>query len=146
MAYVRLFLESNQIMVLSCSSEINIFDVTSAPAIVSLIISIVVLVINLIVLGVSVCYFCKHWRGFNKNKKFFFMEIYLGLKNKRWARFFTPALLIRRTLLVFIIIFVNFINRNYVFSVLLNVQMAYWAFLVVVLPYEENGIYPELTL
>jgi len=91
--YIRIALESNQIMLLASTSEIYIFDDSSASSITSLVIAFLVFVFSIFLLIITLYYFNYHRRRYDEEKKSMFQEIYTGLKNTKWARVFTFALL-----------------------------------------------------
>ena len=135
--YVRLLMESNQMMILASSSEMYTFDDTTLAGLVSLLIAFTVFCITLIFFITSLFYFYKFRNGLDPKKKFIFQEFFLGLKNKRWARFFTPAMLGRRFILVWTIIFLTHLPRQLIFSIILIFQLLYWSCLVFIRPFEQ---------
>lgn len=58
-------------------------------------------------------------KNFDADKKFFFMEFYADIKESKWARFYSPVLLIRRLAFVVVIIVLGFVGRDFVLGTLL---------------------------
>lgn len=136
--YTRLLLESNETMVLSTISEINTFDTSSTPAIISLTLALCLA----IVLSVFLCYAWflayKLIYNFDPDEKFFFMEFFADLKPNKRARFYTPLLLLRRFVFVLVIIPMAPVGRHFIFSFLLIFNIPYLLFIALVKPFEEG--------
>lgn len=135
--YVRMILEANQVLLFSSLKEIDIFDVEETASIVSLCVAMLVLLMCLFLLIQALYLFCKHFKSYDPEEKFVFMEFYADVKNKRWARLYTALLLARRFLFVIAIIFLAVAGTQWIFGVLLGTQIVYWVALVVLRPFEE---------
>lgn len=135
--YIRMVLEANQVLLFSTLKELNIFAVEDSAAIVSLVIAILVLLFCLFLLIEAIILFCKHFKNYNPEEKFLFIEYYADVKNHRWARIYTTLLLTRRLLFVIVIILLGFIGGRRVLTILLVVQVLYWIALVILRPFDE---------
>lgn len=87
-------------------------------------------------LAASFFYFFKHFKYYDPDKRFLFMEFYAGIKDSRKARIYTTLLLSRRLCFVVTIILFGFIGRTPIFSIMLTIQFLYWLCLILVKPFE----------
>lgn len=102
--YSRLVLEGYQNLLYASMSELYVFDTSKASYVLSNLFAIMVLLFCIYLFVFTVLYFIKHFNGYNEEEKFMMLEIYADLKNNKWARLYTPILLLRRFLLVVIVI------------------------------------------
>lgn len=65
------------------------------------------------------------------------MEYYADVRTSHWARCYTSLLLTRRLVFVVIVLLVNFISSEFVFSLLLGIQLLYLGVLLMIRPFEE---------
>lgn len=130
-------MEAHETLLFSSVSEVRTFDESNSATIFSLIVAIIALLLCLALIPISLIYSFKHWRHFNSERVFFFMEFFAGLKDSKWARFYTPALLIRRLFFVIIIILLGFVGRNFVLGLMLVFQLIYTIALALVRPFED---------
>jgi hypothetical protein len=130
-AYVRMFLEAHESMMLSCSAEIYEWDTSSTDAIISQIVAWIVLLICLIMPAVGLYLFYTTRRKFDPDEKFVLMEFFADLKNTKWARVYTACLLARRVIFVAIVIFMpGKVNRTIIYAILFFSQLLYLAVIV----------------
>jgi hypothetical protein len=140
--YVRLFLESNQTFLLASLSEINQIAINSTASMISLCIAGVFALFSFSICLNAYYMTFKHCTNFDPNYKFLFMEYYAGIKDGRWARFYTPTLLTRRLLFIVVIILFKFLGRNTTFILLIIIQVVYICQFVILRPFRqmENNI------
>jgi len=118
--YVRWLLEAHETMVISSTLEIKELAGSSAASIVSEIIAALFLLICLIIPTVALVLFYRHREMYDPNEKYIMMEFFAGLKNTKWARFYTFLMLFRRVVFVAIVIFASEnVNRSLIFFFLL---------------------------
>ncbi|CAI2371551.1 unnamed protein product [Moneuplotes crassus] len=136
--YARLLLEAHETMVISSALEIREFDTSSASIFLSHLISWVFLLLCLIIPTFALYLFYTHRNQYDPEKKTPTMEFFEGLKNNKWARFYSFLLLFRRVLFVLIVIFMSRnVHRAYIYSILLVAQLAYFGTLIYLRPFEE---------
>ena len=80
----------------------------------------------------------KFRNGFDPDQKHVMMEYFEGLRIHRTARFYTPMLLARRFLFVFIILLLDVIGTNAVFTLVIIIQVFYLVGIIYLHPYEET--------
>lgn len=70
----------------------------------------------------TIAFYC-FWiyrKEFDKDKKFFFMEMFADVKNTKWARLYSFMLFTKRVIMVFLIILLLKAPRAVVFSLILG--------------------------
>ena len=136
--YVRLALEAHESLIISSSSEIYNKNNDAAGKYFSLVMAILILVGTLVLLALTVISYIRDSKREDPEEKFIFMEFYSEVKPKRISKLYTINLLIRRTLFVFISIFLNDVNKNVAFSLLLLLQLIYLIQFAVIRPYIDK--------
>ncbi|CAI2375096.1 unnamed protein product [Moneuplotes crassus] len=136
--YARLLLEAHENMIISSSFEIKEFDTSSASKTISHLISWTFLLLCLIIPTFALYLFYNHRKEYDPEKKTPTMEFFAGLRNTKWARFYSFLLLFRRVLFVLVVIFMSGnVHRAYIYSILLTCQVAYFGHLIYLRPFEE---------
>ncbi|CAI2364780.1 unnamed protein product [Moneuplotes crassus] len=136
--YARMLLEAHEILAMTAVVEIKELDFSSAPAIVSYLISWVYLFLCLVILIAAFYLFYINREDYDPEKKTPTMEFFEGLKNTKWARFYTFLLLLRRMIFVLTVIFLlGNVDRNIIYSVLLINQVSYCCIFIYLRPFEE---------
>jgi hypothetical protein len=135
--YVRLLLEANQAFLLSGISEIYSFSIDSVASIISLCFAIIIVIFSVFLALKAYLMLSKHWKNYDKDRKFLLMEYYANIRQNKWARIYTSALLSRRLLFIIIILLFTFFHRNTIFGILLGIQMLYLIQLLIIRPFEE---------
>jgi hypothetical protein len=140
--YVRLFLEANQTFLLASLSEINQFVIGPTASTISLCIAGAFALFSFSFCLNSYYASFKYLKDFDPNNKFLIMEYYAGIKESKWARFYTPILLTRRLLFVVVILLLQFSGKDTTFIFLIVIQAAYIGQLVILRPFRqiENNI------
>ncbi|CAI2364508.1 unnamed protein product [Moneuplotes crassus] len=137
-AYARLLLEAHETIVVTSALEIKEFDTSSTAKIISLLICCIFLLLCLIIPTFALYLFYNHRKEYDPEKKTPTMEFFAGLRNSKWARFYSFLLLFRRVFFVFIIIFMTGnVHRACIYSILLAFQVAYFWILICLRPFEE---------
>jgi hypothetical protein len=135
--YVRLFLQAHQSFLLSGLSEIYLFNIDRPASIISIVIAIIFIIFSLFLVIKAYYMLYRHWNGFEQNQEFFFMEYYADIRDSKWARCYTSALLTRRLIFIVVILLFRFLNRDCIFGILLAVQFFYLLQLLVIRPFKE---------
>jgi hypothetical protein len=65
------------------------------------------------------------------------MEYYVDIRESKWARCYTSALLTRRLIFIVVILLFTFLNRDCIFGILLAVQFFYLLQLLIIRPFKE---------
>ena len=123
--YIRLFMESQEAFMLSATSEIrhNLFGsgkLEKIETISSFIFACFVLIIAFLLPVSAFYYYYKHRNGYDPKNKFFCMEYFTDMKNRKYARLYTPIVLARRFLFIAVIIFLNDTPRIFIYSFLIS--------------------------
>ena len=111
--YMRLLLESYQYLTISSVSEINQIDLNTNSKIVSFIISIVFLLLLLLFITFIFYQNCMITKSTTRNTRKWFIELFVGLRDKRVARAYVLLLTIRRVILVSILLLYLFDSRDH---------------------------------
>ena len=119
-AYLRLILEAHESMLLSATSEINLFDLPQTPDIISFIFAWMVLIFSISLPIIAFYYFWINREEYDPKVKFFFMEFFADIRNSKFSRLYMPLVLTRRVLFVCSIIFLNSAPRELIYSILLS--------------------------
>jgi hypothetical protein len=109
----------------------------SANTVVSLNFTMLFLAGCLTLLWVSL-YFWYKYRSKSLPENFILIELFRGLKEWKFAKFNSALFLLRRLIFTLLIVF-SFIPRNALYPILLVLQLAYFAQLVMIKPYEDIG-------
>ena len=125
-AYVRLILESFENTVMSACLELYNFEITSFANSFSFTFSIVSLSACALLIIFFIKLSLKSWDNFFPQKKHFWMEIYAGVKNWNYARFYTPGILIKSTFYIVTVFIINQVTpRTTTYTLLLCFQTLY---------------------
>ena len=129
--YWRLLLEAHETLILSSTLEIKELQSASTPEVFSMIIAWVVLGICFMIPTVALYLFYTSRNEYDPEKKHVLMEFFEGIKNKKIARLYTGAALIRRVFFVWVVIFLaGNVDRLYIYITLLSIQGVYLTFIV----------------
>jgi hypothetical protein len=135
--YGRLLLEAHQSFLMSGVYEMNAFVTDTPAAIVSLSIAGVFVFLSLFLVVKAFHMLYKHWSDFDSNEDFFFMEYYADIRESKWARCYTSALLTRRLMFVIVILLWGFFGKDVILIILLTIQVIYTAQLLIIRPFLE---------
>ena len=125
-AYVRLILESFENTVMSACLELYNFEITSFANSFSFTFSIVSLSACAFLIIFFIKLSLKSWDNFAPQRKHFWMEIYAGVKNWNYARFYTPGILIKSTFYIVTVLIINQVApRTTTYTLLLCFQTLY---------------------
>ena len=128
--YLRLILETHESMLLSATSEINLFDLPQIPDILSFIFAWVILIFSISLPIIAFYYFWINREEYDPNVKFLFMEFFADIRNSKFSRMYMPLVLTRRVLFVCSIIFLNSAPRELIYSILLSNFHIYSVFII----------------
>ena len=133
--YLRLWMETNQYMLMSSISEMHQFNNFNLSRILSFIFSLCLLVIwaNFIIF---VCYFALYFENLKFKKLNMFGELFNGIKDNLKSRLYVVALLLRRAVFVLLLILLSSVSPKFVISFLSGVQWVYCILIVLIRPYE----------
>lgn len=123
--YLRLFIETHELFLLSSTAEIKIGDASTISALLSLIFAWIMLVVCIVLPCLAFyCFWC-YRKQFDPDRKFVFMEFFADLKNNKFARLYSFALLTRRAGFIIVIVFWATEAQEFVFSFIIFVQVLY---------------------
>lgn len=122
--YARLLLEAHENMILSSTLEIKELQSSTTAKLISHIIAWTFFLLCLLLPTISLYFFYSKRKNYDPKQKSIVNEFFADLKNTKWARFYTFALLARRVLFVCIIIFLSTsVDRKYIYYSLMFVQV-----------------------
>ena len=134
--YIRIFIESFQIMLISSLYEIKHFRTKNALYIISLVYAFIVLMLSvgLLLLMLTEWLRSKTPRTFQKQK--YFKELFNGVKPQWFSRSFTLFNFWRRTLLILWVTFLT-MNKGLNIGMFVGIQVLYFILIVVMRPLER---------
>lgn len=135
--YIRLFMMSNQFLLLSTVSEIFEFDFRSVESKVSLGISISGFVVCIVMLFLSFGYWLKLRKGFEEDQFLTGKELFSPLKNSHKVRLFNFMQLLRRFILVVYLLFPITADPPYEIIPLAVIQFCYVCYIIALRPNKE---------
>jgi hypothetical protein len=135
--YIRLFLEIELGLQLSSISEISQFGAGSASLVISFVLALTFLLVWLALIIIT--WYC-FWKFIKVKmpKKFFFMELFVGLKDKSQARMHAPLTSLRKLLFVIIIVIIADNSREAIYSLLVIIQVVFWFQVLLIKPFEHK--------
>ena len=98
--YLRIFIEAHESMLISATSEIDSLEFPGTSEYFSFVIAWAVFGISILLPITGFYYFWTKRNNYDPKKKFFFMEFFVDLRNRRYARLYLPVLLLRRIIFV----------------------------------------------
>ena len=135
--YIRLFMEMNQLMLISSIYEINRFDTTNMLRIVSLAVAFIVLLICISIV-LSAIYLALSLSPNEESKHSKFEEFFSGIKERRSSRLYIIVLLFRRIIFVSVLIcLISMTTIQIVIASLSIVQLVYVSYLIILRPYDS---------
>ena len=130
-ASVRIALESYENILMSATIEIYASEIHSVYNTISysfawlIFISWVIFIWYLIYL----CYKYRH--KYIPKKKHFWMEVFSGIRNYKFARIYTSGVIIKSTFYILMVLILNeILSRSIIYSILLTFQIFYWWYMV----------------
>jgi len=122
---------ASEYILLSSTSEIYEFDSSKSADLISHIVSWIALIVCLSLPAIALYLFFAYSQNYDSKNKSVLMEFMSGLKNVKWARLYIITLLMRRISFVFIIVLISRnVNREYIYSSILALQILYLTFIV----------------
>ena len=135
--YIRLFIEVNQFMLLSCTSEIKGLNTSSLSSIISLLISFVFAFICVCFLFISFLSWTKYEVSENLPENYPFKEFFNGIALKSSAKLYSTIFLLRRMTLVGLLIFGSSLSNIYLIVPMIVCQTVYLIVVVAIRPFKE---------
>jgi hypothetical protein len=136
--YIRSLLEAELGIELSSISEIRDLGHPTASVIFSLAFAFLFLLTYLCLAAIILYYFWKFW-GKKMSHKFYFMELFAGIKNTKYARIYPLFTTMRKFLFVFIVAVLRNQPRETIYSLLLVIQIAFLFHALLVRPFEQKA-------
>jgi hypothetical protein len=118
--YMRMLIESHEILLLSSANEIYATDYNHLNGLISYIIACILFTICFSLPFMAFYFYWKTRNNFNPDNEFYFMEFFSDLRNSKYARLYMSILLFRRVLFVSMIIFLIERPRSFIYSVLVG--------------------------
>ena len=134
--YIRIFLQSFIIILLSWLNEIYELKLNNSVKLVSFSMNIIILFAILFIFELWIKQIIKAHPILDENKQYYFTEFFSGLKNKTSSRMLPLVYMGQRILSCFLVIFAANINSVVKMSILTFIQTSHLVFLLVVRPYE----------
>ena len=135
--YIRVFMEMNQLMLISSIYEINKFNTTDRLRIVSLAVAFIVLIICISIVWFAI-YLALSFNPSEDSKHSKFKEFFSGIKEWRSSRWYIIALLFRR--IIFVSVLICLISMSTVQTIIASlsiVQLVYVSYLIILRPYNN---------
>ena len=134
--YIRTVIESYQFLLVSSVSEINSFNVKSSSHISSLVVAFLILIVWIVFAVIAfVLASASNPKSNNEHNKL--GELYAGLKNTVWARFYLALQLLRRIIFVSLLITLAPISSIAIVWAISCLQIVYLIVLIILRPFEE---------
>jgi hypothetical protein len=136
--YIRSLLEAELGLELSSISEIRDFGKPAANAIVSLAFALLTLLVCLCLTVIMLYYFLNLWSK-KMQDKFYFMELFAGIKDAKYARIYPFFTSMRKFLFVFIVAVLRNQPREVIYSMLLVIQTGFLFHALFTRPFEQKA-------
>jgi hypothetical protein len=136
--YIRSLLEAELGLELSSISEIRDFGKPAANAIVSLAFALLTLLVCLCLTVIILYYFWNLWSK-KMPDKFYFMELFAGIKDAKYARIYPFFTSMRKFLFVFIVAVLRNQLREVIYSMLLVIQTGFLFHALFTRPFEQKA-------
>ncbi|CAI2370494.1 unnamed protein product [Moneuplotes crassus] len=134
--YFRLLLQAHESMVISSISEVYIMNLDGFLGVISFVIACVILLWTIALCVITFYCFWVNQNNFDPEIKFFYMETFADIRNSRYARIYTSAMLSRMSFFVIMIICLKNVSRNLVYPPILTLQCIYLGSIIRLRPFE----------
>ena len=135
--YLRLFLQSNQFILICSVYEVNLFKFNSAGRAISFSVAIAMFLFSIkaIILSILKVYHVKGKETLDQQHNKIFQELFSGLKETKAAKYLNTMLMMRRFVFVSFLIFWSSMDLKYKVGILDILQIAWIAYLIIVRPF-----------
>ena len=133
--YLRLWMETNQYLLMSSISEMHQFNNYNQSRILSFMFSLCLSVIWTTFI-IFVCYLALNFKNLKFKKLNMFGELFDGIKDNLKSRLYVVALLLRRAVFVLSLILLSSVSPKSTISFLSGVQWVYCILTILIRPYE----------